>query len=211
MLLFPFTLLPICVLIFYFQHEKYNREFFLPVIFTGVFTGMLFLAYKLFFSSTYYLPVARFGLNFLHYFVHHALLPIVVLYGLFVLFTRKDSAADRASYFFPLTASFFSVYLPYLIFETEKPYSAFYVFVKPLLYTAILIFIHILLNKTANAKLNFSQKLLNIIVILFVTAIPAAIETMWICDFPLLVWLIPATLLCLLSAILVWPKSSIPD
>ncbi|MGN0740376.1 MAG: hypothetical protein ACI4LX_09430 [Treponema sp.] len=211
MLLFSLALLPVSILIFYFQNEKNNREHFLPVIFAGLFTGIIFLAYKMLFSSAYYLPDAAFGINFLYYFVNQALLPVLVIYGLFFLFTRKDSLSARASYFFPLLASFYSVYILYMIIETDKPYSAFHVFIKPMLYLAMLVFIHVLLNKLAAVKLTSLQKLLNVLVFAVALCFPAIIESLWICGVNFFVWFVPALLFLIMTAIIIWPKSSITE
>ena len=211
MLLFSLALLPVSVLIFYFQNEKNNREHFIPVIFAGLFTGIIFLAFKILFSSSYYLPDANFGINFLYYFITQTFLPVLVIYGLFFLLTRKDSLDARTSYFFPLLASFYSAYNLYLIIEIDKPYSAFHIFIKPMLYLAMLIFIHVLLNKLSAVKLNSSQTALNILVFLTALCFPAFIESLWICGVNFFVWFVPAGLFLILTALIIWPKSSITE
>lgn len=211
MILFVLTLFPISILIYFFQREKTERAHFLPVIFIGFLVGIIFVAYRLFFSSAVFLPTAYLLKNFLYYLFSQILIPIAVVYGLFFIFTRKDSVADRFSYFFPLVASFYATFIPFIILETDTPYPAFLLFVKPALYLALLIFIHIWLNKAAISKPKSWQVILNVLFLIIFICLPAAVEAIWIINLNFTFWAIPTIVLFLLVGILLFPKSSIQD
>ncbi|MBR0155513.1 MAG: hypothetical protein IJM22_05515 [Treponema sp.] len=213
MTIFLLALLPLSVLIFYFQKDKENRAHLLVVIFIGFLTSTLFVGYKILFSSSYYIPAASFFKNFIAYALTQAFFPVVVVYGLFFFFTKKDSLEARCSHFFPLLASFYTVYLPYVVLETDKPYSPFYLFVKPLLFLSMLVFTHIWLNKACVTKLktttaknfcNFAALVINIF-------FPAIIESMWICGAIMLFWGILTLAYFGVIGLLIFPKSTLTD
>lgn len=211
MTLFLLTLLPLSILIFYFQKEKDNRAQLLPVIFIGFFTGALFVTYKLLFSSSYYLPSASLGLNILYYFFTQTLIPVAVIFGLFFFFGKKDSVETRCSFFFAIVASFYSVFLPYLILETDKPYSAFYLFAKPLLFLCMFIFIHIWLSKKCSMKTTTAKDICNYSALVIAFFFPALIESLWLIGVNFFIWFIPMLAFFAVNGLLIFPKSNIKD
>lgn len=206
--LFLFTLLPVSLVIFYLRKDENKRAHFLPVIFTGVFTGALFVAYKLLFSSLYYVPQANVFINFLYYFFTQTLIPMAVVYGLFFILAGKDTIQDRASFFFPVIAGFYSIFLPYLVLETTKPYPGFLLFVKPLLYLAMFIIIHNWIGKTIDSHPTPKQQIVNIVVRSLVMFIPAFAEAAWVVNIPAILWIIPSLAICALAALLIFPRRS---
>ena len=213
MTIFLLALLPLSVLIFYFQKEKENRAHLLVVIFTGFLTSTLFVGYKILFSSSYYIPSASFFKNFLAYAVTQAVIPVAAVYGLFLFFTKKDSLIARCSHFFPLMASFYTVYLPYIVLETDKPYSPFYLFVKPLLFLSMLIFTHIWLSKASvtHLKTTSSKNLCNFLALFINIVFPAIIESLWICGVWMLFWGIITLAYFAVITLLIFPKSTLSD
>ena len=213
MTIFLLALLPLSVLIFYFQKEKENRAHLLVVIFTGFLTSTLFVGYKILFSSSYYIPSASFFKNFLAYAVTQAVIPVATVYGLFFFFTKKDSLIARCSHFFPLMASFYTVYLPYIVLETDKPYSPFYLFVKPLLFLSMLIFTHIWLSKASvtHLKTTSSKNLCNFLALFINIVFPAIIESLWICGVWMLFWGIITLAYFAVITLLIFPKSTLSD
>lgn len=205
------TLLPISILIFYFQREKDDRAHLLPVIFIGLFTGAFYVTYKIMFSSIYYLPTEAFGINFLYYAFTQSIIPIAVVFGLFFFFGKKDSIKDRCLFFFPLTASFYSVFLPYLIIETTKPYSAFYIFAKPLLFLSLFIFIHIWLSKKCTMKTTKSKDICNWTALAVAACFPGLIEALWVSGVNFFVWFIPMIAFFGVNGLLIFPKSNIKE
>lgn len=211
MILFVLTLLPLSLLIYYFQREKTNRAHLLPVMFIGFFTGCVFCAYKILFSNPYYLPESSFGRNFLYYFLGQTFFPVLVVYGLFFLFTNKDTLSERISYFFPITGSFYSLYLPYRVLETPLPYSGFQLFIKPLLYLGLLIFIHLWLSKRVVNHPTPKQSAVNYTALVLAVIWPSLIETIWFMNTNWLFYFVPAVLFLAVVGILLWPKSNIED
>ena len=213
MTIFLLALLPLSVLIFYFQKEKENRAHLLVVIFTGFLTSTLFVGYKILFSSSYYIPSASFFKNFLAYAVTQAVIPVAAVYGLFFFFTKKDSLIARCSHFFPLMASFYTVYLPYIVLETDKPYSPFYLFVKPLLFLSMLVFTHIWLSKASvtHLKTTSSKNLCNFLALFINIVFPAIIESLWICGVWMLFWGIITLAYFAVITLLIFPKSTLSD
>lgn len=206
--LFVLTLLPMSLVIFYVRKDIENRAHFLPVLFTGLFTGVLFLAYKLLFSTFFHVPQANIFANFVYYFFSQEFFPIVIVYGLFFLFARKDTLEDRFSFFFPAVVSFFSVFLPYIILETEKPYPAFLLFTKPLLLLAMFIILQVWLSKIPAVKKDVTSLLIIAAVILTALILPALTEALWVVNvFPLL-WIIPAVIEIGYAAFLIFPVNS---
>ena len=213
MTIFLLTLLPLSILIFYFQKEKENRAHLILVIFSGFFSATLYVGYKILFSSSYYVPALNFFKNFLFFAVTQAIIPVAVVYGLFYFFTKKDSLFARLSHFFPVLASFYSVYLPYLILETDKPYPPFYLFIKPLLFLSMFIFVHIWLNKAYATKLqttkaknfcNFAALFLNLV-------FPAIIESLWISGVSIFLWGILTLAYFGVIGLLIFPKTTLAD
>lgn len=205
MILFVLTIFPMSLIIFYLKKDRNNRAFFLPIIFTGFFTGVLYLAYKLLFSTFYHIPQANIFANFIYYLIFQAIIPIVAIYGLFFLFARKDTIEDRFSFFFPLIASFYSVFLPYMVLETQKPYPGFLLFIKPLMFLAMFIIIQIYLSKLLETKGNSKETAKKIGIIILALCIPAFVESLWVVNVFPLFWIIPATLIILFAAYLIIP------
>lgn len=205
---FVLSLLPLSLIVYYLRKDADNRAYFLPVIFTGLFSGALFLAYKLLFSTFYHIPQASIGANFVYYLFMQELIPVAVVYGLFFLFARKDTIEDRFSFFFPAVVSFFSVYLPYIILETEKPYPAFILFTKPAMFLAMFIILQVWLSKIPETKSNVKELCINIAIMVAAFIIPALTESLWVVNvFPLL-WIIPAAIEILFAVYLIFPENS---
>lgn len=209
--LFSLFLLPISVLIFYLQNDKSNREHFLLVIFLGAFAGSLFLTYKILFPALAFTFTTNFLMNFLYLLFMQVILPIFVPYLILYIFS-KDTIKDKVSYFFPFTASFYAVFLPYLVLEAEKPYTGFLLFIKPLLILSLLIFTHIWLYKyTSNNVKSISITITNFVFLIIAICMPSIMEAIWITNFSFFTWLIPSLIFFILVAILIVPKSTIKD
>lgn len=211
MILFSLFLLPISLVIFYFQKQKNTREHLILVIFLGILIGSFFLTYKILFPSVAFTFSNNFFFNFLYILVMQTILPIFIPY-LILYILSKDIIKDKISYFFPFTAAFNSIYIIYLIFEAEKPYSGFLLFVKPLLILSLLIFMHIWIYKayTINNK-NPKIVITNIVFLVIAICLPALVESIWIFNFPIVTWLIPSLIFFFLIALLLFPKSTIKD
>lgn len=205
--IFLLSLFPLSLIVFYFSKDQENRAKYLPVIFFGVFTGAVFLAYKLLFSSVYYIPRANIFINFVYYFFSEGFIPISVVFGLFFLFAHKDSLEDRFDFFFPAVVSFYAIFLPYLVLESQKPYPGFLLFIKPVLYLAVFIIHQKWINQILDTK-STKEFVTSILVMVFTLFIPALAEAMWIVDLVPVCWIIPGLLLCGYAGYLIFPKDS---
>lgn len=181
MLLFMFLLLP-CVLIGYCIYKKEPKV--IPVIFIGVLSAILLCAFKTFFLYAHRIVPYSVEQNIIYLLVRQTLVPCVILYGLFILFS-KDSFAFKVQSLLPLLLSFYAIYLPYTIVSTaEGLYSGFDAFCKPILYTFMIFQLSQLsksICKSFKEKKQFMVVLKSLFVIVYLV-IPTVIESMMIID-----------------------------
>ncbi len=171
-LLFPLSIASYCAV-------KKQKEDFIPIC-IGLISGILVCAFKIVFVYSHRLVPASFLENFLFYFINQTFLPVLVLYGVFVL-VSKDDCNFKLQSFFPLMAAFYASYLPYTIIRNSTSvYLAFDIFTKPLLFLSLIINLSLLLTLIVNAKNNKNTKLFLLNILLFTIAIilPAVIETL---------------------------------
>jgi len=118
------------------MHEKDKAV--IPVAITGALSSIVFCAFKAFFSFSYRTPRAGFFVNYAYILLAYTLIPVAAVYLIFLVFSKDDDAFLAKSYF-PLLCAFFSVYVPYTVLAgSRSAYSAFELFCKPVLYTAML-------------------------------------------------------------------------
>jgi len=191
MLLFLIVLFPISILFFFLSRKESGSS--LLTVFIGFFTAAILCAYKTFFSSSYHLPVLSFFGIFSYMFFTQIFLPITILFVLFCILTRKDTIAYRFANFFPLMTGFYSVYLPYITLNTELPYSFYHIFIKPLLFLAMLYLVSCLLRKILEdiVQEKKSKKIFRDgVLILLAMMIPALVEVLWVMKTLGIVWAI---------------------
>lgn len=136
MLLFMFLLLPV-VLIGYCFYKRDAK--ITPAIFLGGMAGILLCAFKTFFLYAHRIIPYSIQDNVVYLVIRQGLLPVCVVYALFLVFSR-DKLSYRGGSAFPLLISFYMIYLPYSIVTTaEGLYSAYSIFVKPILFLAMLV------------------------------------------------------------------------
>ena len=181
MLLFLIFLLP-CALITYALILK-DKKIILPV-FAGLITATLVCSCRYFFSYEHRLVYYSFAGNFAYYLIKQNFLPLLIVSALFALVSR-DSAEYKFNNFFPLLGSFFAVYLPYcVITSSEIYYQAYDLFLKPVIYLAMLAQISICLIKlwqaiTAKKALFL---VINILIILIYAIYPAVSDALYAID-----------------------------
>lgn len=181
MLLFMFLLLP-CVLIGYCIYKKEPKV--IPVIFIGVLSAILLCAFKTFFLYAHRIVPYSVEQNIIYLLVRQTLVPCVILYGLFILFS-KDGFAFKVQSLLPLLLSFYAIYLPYTIVSTaEGLYSGFDAFCKPILFLCMILLVAVCSKRILNAKENSKVGL--IILFSFFTLLflimPSLIEAFYIVD-----------------------------
>lgn len=186
MYLFLIIFMPVS-LVWYLMHEK--DKAMISVAVTGALSSIVFCAFKAFFSFSYRTPRAGFFVNYAYILLAYTLIPVAAVYLIFLVFSKDDDAFLAKSYF-PLLCAFFSVYVPYTVLVgSRSAYSAFELFCKPVLYTAMLASSAVcvfFLYRTGAAGKKLRTWAVMLIVSLF---IPAAIEAAWFVGFPFFVWL----------------------
>ena len=107
-------------------------------LFCGIMSAVLFCALKVFLTYSHRIVPYSFSENMIYYLLRLSLLPVCILYLLY-FFLVKDSSEYKIKSFFPLTAGFYSVYLPYFIISaSEAVYSGYDLFLRPVLYLSFI-------------------------------------------------------------------------
>ena len=175
-LLFPLLLAAWC----FYKKDKHLT----PAIVIGLVTAVLVCGFKAFFLYSHRIIPYSFESNILYLLVRQTLLPVVLIYGLFFLWS-KDTVSYKVEALFPLLVSFYMLYLPYTIISTaENIYTTFPLFIKPVLFAVMLFSIglgakHI--EKTIVNKKYFFTAIWIIISIVNIIA-PSLLEGMYILD-----------------------------
>ena len=189
MYLFMFLLLPLILAAWCFYKKDSHL---IPVIFTGIVAAVLVCGFKAFFLYSHRIVPYSFERNVLYLLVRQTLLPVVLLYGIFFVWS-KDKISYKVESFFPLLISFYMLYLPYTIISTsEGLYTSFQLFVKPVLFVVMIFSLGLSakhIEKTVkNKKYVFSAVWILIgIVSVFV---PSLLEGMYILDMNYLLILV---------------------
>ena len=199
MLLFLIFLLP-CALITYALILK-DKKIILP-IFAGLMTATIVCACRYFFSYEHRLVYYSFGQNFAYYLVKQNFLPMLIVSTVYALVSR-DSIEYKFKNFFPLLCSFFAVYLPYcVVTSSEYYYQSYDLFLKPLIYLAMLAQIAICLIELWQAitakKVLFI--IINSLIILIYAIYPAVSDALYAIDSGFAIILITGLLFSILPA-----------
>ena len=189
MYFFMFLLLPLVLAAWCF----YKRDsHLLPVIFTGAVAAVLVCGFKAFFLYSHRIIPYSFESNVLYLLIRQTLLPVILLYGLFIVWS-KDKISYKVEAFFPLLISFYMLYLPYTIVSTtEGLYTSFPLFVKPVLFVVMIFSLALsakhIEKSIRNRKIIFA--IIWILIGLVSVVIPSLLEGMYILDMNYLLVLI---------------------
>ncbi len=179
MFLFMILLFP-AVLGFYWVRTSETK--IRTLIFTGFLTGVIIDIFIALFSYLHRIPEYNYISNLLYFFLKDYFLPSAVLY-LVYFFIVKEDLEFRIKSFFPLVASFFAVYMPYVTIVTDESlFSVFSLFFKPAIYLSYVIYLSFFIFKLYKFLIN-RKKLYTIFTILFLLAsmlLPAILETFYI-------------------------------
>lgn len=136
MFVFSFVFLPLLLACFCFFYKSHKM---VPVIAIGILTGIIVCACQSFFTFAHRVIPYNFIDNYLYLLFRQTILPLFILYLVFFL-VSKDELQFKIDSFLPLNLSYYSIYLPYIIITTsEGLYSWFALFVKPVLFGAMLV------------------------------------------------------------------------
>ena len=201
MLLFSCILLPLLIAGFCFTTKEKRL---ITVIGLGLLSAIFVAAFQAFFTFAHRIIPYDFVENFLYLAFRQAFLPVIILYGLYLLISRDDTKLKITS-FLPLELSFYAIYLPYLTVTTsEGLYSAFALFFKPLLFAAMLLQLSIFINWiyiSAKSK-KFYFSVLFVILALAWLFLPAVFEAFFLLQLYPLLWIIGGVVYILLPVVL---------
>ena len=153
MALFLLVLFP-CVLGLYFFQSVNGKKYL--VAFAGCFSAVVYCTAAGLFSSAFRLVPYSFFSNFLFYFLTQAFIPLVLLNGIFFIWS-KDSLEYKIDSFFPLTVSFYSVYLPFSIMFGVIEFNFYQLFIKPLIFLFMIMSLFFMIKIIYNFLLNDSK------------------------------------------------------
>jgi F0F1-type ATP synthase membrane subunit c/vacuolar-type H+-ATPase subunit K len=205
MFLFLILVLP-AALVYYLSKEDDRAE--ISVVLTGFLSSALFCTLKAFFGFMHRIPSAGFWLNFLYIVFSQTAVPAVVVFLLFV-YLSKDTIEFRIGSYFPLLCSFYAVYLPYHIMAgSGSAYSFFELFLKPLMYLAMLLASSICVRFIFRAFSGIDAKKKTVWSLMFAASLllPAAVETLWFTGLPVYIWL-PSWIAYMVSALCAYQNS----
>ena len=182
MYFFLMLLIP-CVLGFYCIKSKDKAV--VPVCVFGAVLSIIVCICTALFSFLHRIPEYSFSSNFSYFAMREYIFPLVLLYA-FYFIVSKDEISFKIKAFFPVSASFFAFYMPYLIIVSNQSVFSFYeLFVKPLIFVSMLI----LIEKSLSLLYKFAveKKTLGIIIVstvlAFVLFIPPFLNTLWITNW----------------------------
>ena len=186
MYLFLIVFMPVSLL-WYLMHEKDKAV--ISVAVTGALSSIVFCAFKAFFSFSYRTPRAGFFVNYEYILLAYTLIPVAAVYLIFLVLSKDDDAFIAKSYF-PLLCAFFSVYVPYTVLSgSRSAYSAFELFCKPVLYTAMLASSAVCVSFLYRTRADENRLRTWLAMLIGFLFVPGAIETAWFVGFASFVWL----------------------
>lgn len=177
-----------CVLIFYCCAVK-NRKVY-PVMFIGIMTAVIYCLVRVMGFYSHRLIPDSLSSNYIYYLIRYTLIPVISIYVLYILLTR-DSWEFKLNMFFPLLGTFYAIFIPYKVIAfTQSIYSGYDIFLRPVLYTAMIgqcaICLSNLYKSITNKKI--INIILNILVMIVYLLIPAMMDAMF--DLNMELWII---------------------
>ncbi len=182
MLLFLILLLPAAFTLYSFYSK--DKKIILPSA-AGFFTAIIICACRYFFSYEHRLIYYSFSENFVYSLLKQNFLPMLLVAALYALVSR-DSLEYKFKNFFPLLCPFFAVYLPYcVITASEVYYQAYDLFLKPVIYLAMLgqITLSLLALYKGISNRKFLTIIINSLIILLYAIYPAVSDALYAIDY----------------------------
>lgn len=181
MVLFLLILLPCVLGLYFFQVANCKKSL---VAFAGLFSAVVYCTAAGLFSSAFRLVPDAFFSNFIYYFLKETFIPLVLLYGIFFVWS-KDILEYKIDSFFPLVLAFYSVFLPFSIMFGVIEFNFFQLFIKPLIFlfmimssfTVVKIFYRILQKELKN---KYVYIILLSLAFLIILVLPAIVDALFI-------------------------------
>lgn len=182
MLLFLLILLP-SALITYCIFAKDKKVLF-PVAAGGL-ISVIVCACRFFFSYEHRLVYDSFTDNLIYFLVKETLVPLAAVSVFFAVFSR-DKIEYKVKNFFPALCAFFAVYLPYCVISgSEYYYQSYDLFLKPVIYLAMLMQISLCLVNAWESVVNkkFFFVILDVLIICGYSFYPAVSDALYAIDY----------------------------
>lgn len=181
MFTFSLFLMPLAIWFYCVQTKRKSDSIFITA---GFLLGIIVLTLKEFFSFSHRIVEFSFWSNLFYIFFRETFLPVVLIFGFFLLIS-KDEKDFKLKAFFPLLASFYIVYLPYSCFTSPEPNSAFEYFFKPVLILNMLCCIHQAVKMiSCEIKQTPLLFILGLAILIISMVLPALAETFFLIGSP---------------------------
>lgn len=178
MIIFSLSLIPLCLILWALTYgeKKYTISFLI-----GLLTGVAVTAFKGIFTFSHRIVPYSFSENFIYLLMKEAVLPVIILYGIYLLISHDD-LEFKAKSFFPLISAFYISFLPFVILSGNKAiHTHFELFLKPVIIETMIFTLAGAVKEFAK-YLKGNKKLIFIPILIFLVYIagPAFIETAFI-------------------------------
>ena len=151
----------------------------------GGLIAVIVCACRFLFSYEHRLIYDSFSDNLIYFLVKENLVPLAAVSVFLAVFSR-DTIEYKVKNFFPALCTFFAVYLPYcVISSSEYYYQSYDLFLKPVIYLAMLMQISLcLVNAWKSAKdKKFFFVILDVLIIMGYSFYPAVSDALYAIDY----------------------------
>ena len=171
--------IPAAVVFYCCIHTEYKFKSFLAPIAIGLTAGIAAAVFKEYFIFSAYVATSGFLEHFLHI-LKETFLPPLILFALWE-FLSKDDTKYKNTASFPLLASFYAIFLPYISISSPEKNSLFFLFENPFLFILTVFFDQAIYYKIKISIKSGEKHKTAVLAAAFVAAssIPPAIQTIW--------------------------------
>ncbi|WP_296029166.1 hypothetical protein [uncultured Treponema sp.] len=171
--------IPAAVIFYCCIHTEYSFKSFFAPIAIGLTAGIASAIFKEYFIFSAYVATSGFFEHFLHI-LKTTIFPPVILFALWDFFS-KDDTEYKATSAFPLLASFYAIFLPYISISSPEKHSFFFLFENTILFICTAFFAQALYLKI---KLSIKSKQKNKTAVfatafVVISSVLPAIQTLW--------------------------------
>lgn len=176
MLTFLLLFFPSIILIHYLWNKN-NKMVLVALV--GIIASVVLAACKSFFFLAHRVVSYSFTDNFVYYLTRESVVPVIVVFALYLLVSR-DSLDFKLQSVFSLEAGFYAIYLPYCVFNSElMEYSFYPIFFKPLVYGAMLAQLGISMSFISDKQKKILVKVLFGVLIPVYLVLPAVFDSLY--------------------------------
>ncbi|MDO5774562.1 MAG: hypothetical protein Q4P16_09660 [Spirochaetales bacterium] len=171
--------IPATVIFYCCIHTEYSFKSFFAPIAIGLTAGIISAIFKEYFIFSAYVATSGFFEHFLHI-LKTTLLPPVILFTLWDLFS-KDETSYKSTATFPLLASFYAIFLPYISISSPEKHTFFSLFENPILFictTFLAQALYLKIKISIESKQKNKTAILAIAFIVISSVLPA-IQALW--------------------------------